>query len=140
MLNLVEFNGSKTNNLIPKERVMPYMFRDSNETDSNKLYKGLFRHGSTDTNMQSDLYFSPDGLNWTAYENNPVIDTSPRIGRWGPTGFLGWDPMSLPSPDQWPWWVTLTKPASDSYTLNCLSRLLTTEDREMIGTRGQGQE
>ena len=63
VLNLVEFNGSKANNLIPKKQVMPYMFRDSNETDPSKLYKGLIRHGSTDTTMQFDLYFSPDGLN-----------------------------------------------------------------------------
>ena len=88
VLNLVEFNGSKANNLIPKEQVMPYMFRDSNETDPEKLYKGLIRHGSTDTTMQFDLYFSPDGLSWTPYKNNPVIDTSPRIGRWGPTEFM----------------------------------------------------
>ena len=93
VLNLVEFNGSKANNLIPKEQVMPYMFRDSNETDPEKLYKGLIRHGSTDTTMQFDLYFSPDGLSWTPYKKNPVIDTSPRIGRWGPTEFMGWDPI-----------------------------------------------
>ena len=69
------------------------MFRDSNETDLNKLYKGLIRHGSTSTTMQFDLFFSSDGFNWTAYEKNPIIDTSPRIGRWGPTNFMGWDPI-----------------------------------------------
>jgi hypothetical protein len=43
--------------------------------------------------MQFDLYFSPDGFEWTPYENNPIIDTSPRVGRWGPTVFMGWDPI-----------------------------------------------
>jgi hypothetical protein len=43
--------------------------------------------------MQKYLYYSPDGLKWTAYENNPIIDTTPEIGRWGPTNFMGWDPI-----------------------------------------------
>ena len=41
--------------------------------------------------MTIDLFFSPNGFDWTPYENNPVVDTRPRYGRWGPTMFMGWD-------------------------------------------------
>ena len=43
--------------------------------------------------MRQSLYTSPDGFEWTPYENNPVIDTAPKIGRWGPTYHMGWDPI-----------------------------------------------
>ena len=43
--------------------------------------------------MTFDLFYSPDSLNWTPCDYNPVIDTAPRIGRWGPTHFMGWDPI-----------------------------------------------
>ena len=43
--------------------------------------------------MKFHLYFSPDGFEWTAFEGNPVIDYSPKPGRWGPTDFMGWDPV-----------------------------------------------
>lgn len=93
-LGLVEFDGSKDNNLLPRDSIMPYMFQDLHDPDPNKRYKGLIREGTTQTpGMTFDLYYSPDALNWTPYENNPVIDTSPRVGRWGPTQFMGWDPI-----------------------------------------------
>jgi len=43
--------------------------------------------------MQFDLYYSADAFNWVPYEHNPIIDTSPAVGRWGPTNFMGWDPI-----------------------------------------------
>ena len=43
--------------------------------------------------MKMDLYFSEDGLTWRPYPDNPVLDTSPRLGRWGPTVLMGWDPI-----------------------------------------------
>ena len=93
-LGLVEFEGSKDNNILPEESQMPYMFHDPHEEDPGKRFKGMIRIKPTKTRgMQWDLYYSPDGFNWTAYEENPVIDTSPRIGRWGPTRFMGWDPI-----------------------------------------------
>ncbi len=92
VLGKVEFQGSRDNNMIPREQFRPYFFKDRHETDPDRRYKGFERRGSTATpGMQFDLYFSPDGFEWTAYQNNPVIDTSPRVGRWGPTGFMGWD-------------------------------------------------
>jgi len=92
VLGMVEFQGSTENNILPAKSFMPYFFQDLHEEDPAKRYKGLIRIGSTATpGMQFDLYYSPDGFNWTPYENNPVIDTSPRVGRWGPTDFMGWD-------------------------------------------------
>ncbi len=93
-LGKVEFQGSRENNILPRELFRPYFFKDRHEKDPAKRYKGLERTGTTGTpGMQFDLYYSPDGFQWTAYENNPIIDTSPRVGRWGPTGFMGWDPI-----------------------------------------------
>ena len=100
-LGLGEFDGSTRNNILPPTMglgegrdITPYFFRDPNESDPAKKYKGLVRTGSTTTpGMQIDLYFSPDTRAWTPYENNPVIDTSPKVGRWGPTHFMGWDPI-----------------------------------------------
>ena len=90
----MEYRGSKSNNIIPRENFKEYMFLDDHEKDPAKRYKGLSRTGTTTTpGMTFDLYFSPDGFKWTPYEKNPIIDTSPRIGRWGPTIFMGWDPI-----------------------------------------------
>ena len=94
VLGLVEFQGSTENNILPQEVFMPYMFQDLHEVDPARRYKGLIRKGTTETpGMQFDLYYSPDAFQWTPYENNPVVDTSPRVGRWGPTVFMGWDPI-----------------------------------------------
>ena len=94
-LGLVEYQGSKKNNLLPDDAFMPYFFEDMHEEDPSKRYKGLVRTGSTTTTMTFDLYYSPDSLTWTPCEHNPVIDTAPRVGRWGPTNFMGWDPIRL---------------------------------------------
>jgi len=94
VLGLVEFQGSTENNILPQESFMPYFFQDLHEAEPAKRYKGLIRLGTTEKpGMQFNLYYSPDGFSWTPYENNPVIDTSPRVGRWGPTDFMGWDPI-----------------------------------------------
>ena len=93
-LGLVEFRGSTENNILLEESLRGAFFQDLHETDPAKRYKGLIATGTTRTRgMQIDLYYSPDGFTWMPYENNPVIDTSPRIGRWGPTYYMGWDPI-----------------------------------------------
>lgn len=93
-LGMVEFRGSRDNNILPKEHLMPYWFLDLHEEDPAKRYKGLIRQGTTKTpGMQFDLYYSPDNLTWTPYAHNPVINTAPKVGRWGPTEFMGWDPI-----------------------------------------------
>ncbi len=92
-LGFVEFRGSRKNNLLAEENLTP-AFLDPNEKDPNKRYKTLVKTGTTTSaGMKMDLYTSGDGFRWTAYEQNPVIDTSPRKGRWGPTVFMGWDPI-----------------------------------------------
>ena len=49
--------------------------------------------GGTQTRgMQYDLFHSPDGLDWTPFEGNPVIDTGQELGRWSGR-FQGWDPI-----------------------------------------------
>ncbi|MFZ9683473.1 MAG: hypothetical protein ACO3DQ_09780, partial [Cephaloticoccus sp.] len=93
-LGLVEFNGSKDNNILPPETLRGYFFEDRHETDPAKRYKGLTRKGSySGQGMTFDLFYSPDGYAWTAYEKNPIIDTGDKAGRWGPTDFMGWDPV-----------------------------------------------
>ena len=94
-LGLVEFEGSKENNILPEKGDLPTHpdFRDQHETDPQKLYKAMRLTGGTQTRgMQYDLFHSPDGLDWTAYEGNPVIDTGQELGRWSGR-FQGWDPI-----------------------------------------------
>ena len=91
-LGLVEYDGSTDNNIIPDDRYLPYIFYDSHESDPARRIKGFKRTGDTQTpGMTIDLFFSPNGFDWTPYEDNPVVDTRPRYGRWGPTMFMGWD-------------------------------------------------
>ena len=93
-LGLVEYQGSKDNNIIPDSWTMAYSFEDPHESDPAKRFKGHFREGTTETpGMTFDFYTSPDERDWTPYEGNPIIDTSPRVGRWGPTTWMGWDPI-----------------------------------------------
>ncbi|MBI3942553.1 MAG: hypothetical protein HY326_06020, partial [Chloroflexi bacterium] len=93
-LGLVEFRGSRDNNILPNEYLMPYWFLDPHEEDPARRYKGLIRTGTTKTpGMTFDLYYSPDSFHWTPYAHNPVINTAPKVGRWGPTKFMGWDPI-----------------------------------------------
>ena len=99
-LGLVEFNGSKNNNILrngplksPFNAEKSYYFKDPVETDSSKLYKHLTWTKDTKAPMQANLYYSPDESDWTEYEGNPVIDTTPVIGRWGPAHVMGWDPI-----------------------------------------------
>ena len=75
-LGLVEYRGSKSNNIIPRESFKDYMFLDDHEKDPARRYKGLAGTGTTTTpGMTFDLYFSPDGFKWTPYEKNPTIST-----------------------------------------------------------------
>ena len=91
-LGMVEYDGSTKNNIVPPDKYMHFLFYDEHETDPSRRFKGFTRWGSTQTpGMTIDLYYSPDALDWTPYENNPVVDTRPRYGRWGPTMFMGWD-------------------------------------------------
>ena len=94
-LGLVEFDGSTDNNILPEKEGLPSApaFQDLHEKDPTKRYKALQMIGDTQTRgMQYDLFYSPDALNWTPYEGNPVIDTGQQLGRWAGR-FQGWDPI-----------------------------------------------
>jgi len=93
-LGLVEFEGSKANNIVPSEKFMPFFIHDRHETDPARRFKGLRQVMDPERpGMKFDLYFSSDAFTWGPYEGNPVIDTSPQQGRWGPAVFMGWDPI-----------------------------------------------
>ena len=110
-LGLVEHGGSKANNILmasgPHSRghfSTGHLFLDAAEKDPARRYKALksiLRAGPTGTRpvpgygtqrMTLDLYHSPDGIRWTPHEKNPVFQLQ-RPGSWGPTSFMGWDPI-----------------------------------------------
>ncbi len=102
-LGLVEFQGSKANNILMASSMKSrahfstgHLFRDPVEEDPDKKYKGLksnmLRGQDGQERMTLDLFYSGDGFNWTPYEGNPVYDLK-RPGTWGPTSFMGWDPI-----------------------------------------------
>ena len=94
-LGLVEFDGSTDNNILPEKEGLPTApaFQDLHEKDPAKRYKALQMIGGTQTRgMQYDIFYSPDAINWTPYEGNPVIDTGQELGRWAGR-FQGWDPI-----------------------------------------------
>ena len=94
-LGLVEFEGSKDNNILPTRESLPTSpaFQDRHEKDPARLYKAMRMVGDTQTRgMQYDLFYSPDGIDWTPCEGNPVIDTGQELGRWAGR-FQGWDPI-----------------------------------------------
>ncbi|MDE0318072.1 MAG: hypothetical protein OXM61_24590 [Candidatus Poribacteria bacterium] len=105
ILNQVDFEGSTANNLIDVGRTncegMAVLY-DKNETDPARRYKGFYwEHGGIDTFIQHEgrtiwghgegdgmwMSFSPDGVHWTNYENNPVIPLGSDT-----TQSLVWDP------------------------------------------------
>ena len=99
VLNQIEFRGSKRNNIIPMaalypdEGIQPNMFLDRRETDPSKRFKAFGWMKDTSVPMLAYLYYSPDGFDWTPHPDNPIIDATPKIGRWGPAELMGWDPI-----------------------------------------------
>ncbi len=92
-LGRVEFNGSRSNNILPADSRAPTFF-DANEKDPARRYKAIGQTRSSDPpGMQLHLYYSGDGFVWTPDPHNPVMDTTPEPGRWGPTHYMGWDPI-----------------------------------------------
>ena len=91
-LGLVEFQGSKDNNILPESAGMGYLYIDERD-DPDRRFKGHERIGTTrEAGMIFNLYTSPDGLEWTPDSHNPIIRDKGK-GRWGPTTFMGWDPV-----------------------------------------------
>ena len=75
-LGLVEFQGSKDNNLVLRDAAFANVIRDERDPDPSRLYKSLFfeaRDPAGTPNMGDgvSVAFSPDGLRWTKYAGNP---------------------------------------------------------------------
>ena len=92
-LGLVEYKGSKDNNLVLTDAAYANVIRDSRDPDPARLYKSLFfeaRDPSGTPNMGDgvSVAFSPDGIHWTKYEGNPVIERSSDTHV-----LLGWDDL-----------------------------------------------
>jgi len=93
-LGLVDFAGNRANNLVPSDQHLSYFFQDPHDPDPARRYKAHVRKGSTrEKGMTFELYTSADAYHWVRSATNPVIDLGEKVGRWGPTHFLGWDPI-----------------------------------------------
>ena len=92
-LGLVEYNGSKDNNLVLRDAAYGNVIKDTRDPDPERLYKSLFfeaRDPAGTPNMGDgvSVAFSPDGVHWTKYEGNPVIERSSDTHV-----LLGWDDL-----------------------------------------------
>ena len=93
-LGLVEYQGSKANNIVPEAMAYGYFFEDLHDSDPARRYKSFTRAGTYQgKGMTFSYFYSADAYHWFAGAGNPVIDTGQQVGRWGPTDFLGWDPI-----------------------------------------------
>lgn len=92
-LGLAEFQGSRENNIVPAEMAHSYFFQDLHDPDPARRYKAHIRTGDVrKPGMKFELLCSPDGYQWTRHPA-PTVDLKEHVGRWGPTHFLGWDPI-----------------------------------------------
>ena len=89
-LGLVEYNGSKDNNLLPAVRGMEYflgsIYKDARETNPERRYKTVGYWNDKAGNIGVGVSFSPDGLRWTSYSGNPVVRDTSDVHI-----LLGWD-------------------------------------------------
>ena len=67
-LGLVEFEGSTANNLIALKGPQGAVMKDFRDEDPQRRYKMTFF-----VHTGVGVAFSPDGLQWTEYEDNPVL-------------------------------------------------------------------
>ena len=82
-LGVIEFSGSKDNNLFLLDIAPVNVMKDQREDDPNRLYKALFWEQH---NPSVSVAFSPDGIHWTKYEGNPVLKATSDVHT-----LLGWD-------------------------------------------------
>ena len=106
ILNQLDIDGSKQNNLIDIGRTncegMAVLY-DPQDPNPDRRYKGFYwEHGGIDEFIQLDgqtlwgegegdgmwISFSPDGVRWTNYEHNPIMDLGSDT-----TQSLVWDPQ-----------------------------------------------
>ena len=92
-LGLVDYRGSKNNNLVLSDAAFANVIEDRRDPNPDRLYKSLFfeaRDPAGTPNMGDgvSVAFSPDGVRWTKYEGNPVIARSSDSHM-----LLGWDDL-----------------------------------------------
>ena len=92
-LGLIEYDGSKDNNLVLLDAAFANIIKDDRDPNPDRLYKSLFfeaRDPAGTPNMGDgvSVAFSPDGLHWTKYHGNPVITQSSDSHT-----LLGWDDL-----------------------------------------------
>ena len=91
-LGLVEFRGSKKNNIFLKWSIWSHcVIKDAGDLDSQRRYKLLYWHTQEDGDLGGiSAAFSPDGREWINYSKNPVVP------RWasGDTFQVIQDPMT----------------------------------------------
>ena len=92
-LGLIEYEGSRDNNLVMLDAAYANIIHDPRDPDPDRLYKSLFfeaRDPSGTPNMGDgvSVAFSPDGLRWTKYHGNPVVTQSSDSHT-----LLGWDDL-----------------------------------------------
>ena len=94
-LGLIDYDGSKENNLFMHDASVLNVINDSREQDPARQYKSLFfealnpqnRQGSN-ADLTASVAFSPDGLHWTKHEGNPVLTNVSDVHT-----LLGWDDL-----------------------------------------------
>ena len=92
-LGLIDYEGSRDNNLVMLDAAYANIIEDPRDPDPDRLYKSLFfeaRDPAGTPNMGDgvSVAFSPDGIRWTKYHGNPVITRSSDSHT-----LLGWDDL-----------------------------------------------
>ena len=92
-LGLVEYDGTRDNNLVLVDAAFANVIMDDRDPDPDRLYKSLFfkardTRGTANIGDGVSVAFSPDGLRWTKYDGNPVITRSSDSH-----ALLGWDEL-----------------------------------------------
>ncbi len=89
-LGLVEFQGSRANNLLPPVTdggILASIVKDLHDRDPARRYKAVaWRPKDAQGGYGVGVYFSPDGLCWTASARNPVVRETSDVHT-----LLGWD-------------------------------------------------
>ena len=90
-LKLVDYKGSKDNNIALDQASYANIIKDNRDSNPNRLYKALFYDGGIGASTMGQgvsVAFSPDGIKWTKYEGNPVIKRASDAHM-----LLGWDDL-----------------------------------------------
>jgi hypothetical protein len=93
-LGLFDFKGSKKSNILNAYDYVTYFnfIKDPHDPDPNRRYKAMGEVELSPTHPDGvAVAFSPDGIRWTEWKQNPVVAKGPNMTD-APT-MLGWDPL-----------------------------------------------